>query len=377
MPEPAEILSVAFQRASASLNVAIIDNPDVVENVEFVCRNVQNRAGARLLLAALLAKLHNPAIDIRKPYTEIGDSDAYSGRTYDEAFISAFINLHNLPCNPTTAFLTPALRNRNISLTPDVNLVGRPRSLYQAVLRLLDAVHTGEISPADLLSETVRWLLVVRNERRQRITSLLASLRTSDDSVPLSSEAIVSLIQQHLNSRRSSRLPVLVVAAAYKCASDRLQETALPLESHTSADEQTGALGDVQIALIGDDAVATAYEMKTRRVTREDIDRALQKIASVGVAIDNYLFITTDVIDDRVQEYARSIYDRTGGIEMAVLDCIGFLHHFLHLFHRLRADYLEAYQELVLDEPDSAVSQPLKESFLALRQAAESDAGEA
>ena len=377
MPEPAEILGVAFQRASASLDVAIVDNPDVVESVEFVCRNVQNRAGARLLLATLLAKLHNPEIDIRKPYTEIGDSDAYSGRTYDESFISAFINLHNLPCNPTTAFLTPALRNRNVSLTPDVNLVGRPPRLYQAVLQLLDAVHIGEISPADLMSETVRWLLVVRNERRQRITSLLASLRTSDDSVPLSSEAIVSLIQQHLNSPRSSRLPVLVVAAAYKCTSERLQERALPLESHTSADEQTGALGDVQIALIGDDAVATAYEMKTRRVTREDIDRALQKIASVGAAIDNYLFITTDVIDDSVQEYARSIYDQTGGIEMAVLDCIGFLHHFLHLFHRLRADYLEAYQELVLDEPDSAVSQPLKESFLALRQAAESDAGEA
>ncbi len=34
--------------------------------------------------------------------------------------------------------------------------------------------------------------------------------------------------------------------------------------------------------------------------------------------------------------------------------------------------FLEAYQELVLEEPESAVSQPLKEAFLALRQAAES-----
>jgi DNA adenine methylase len=33
---------------------------------------------------------------------------------------------------------------------------------------------------------------------------------------------------------------------------------------------------------------------------------------------------------------------------------------------------LEAYQQLVLAEPDSAVSQPLKEAFLALRQASES-----
>ncbi|MEH2008009.1 hypothetical protein [Nostoc sp.] len=35
--------------------------------------------------------------------------------------------------------------------------------------------------------------------------------------------------------------------------------------------------------------------------------------------------------------------------------------------------FLEAYQQLVLDESDSAVSQPLKEAFLALRQAAESN----
>lgn len=67
-----------------------------------------------------------------------------------------------------------------------------------------------------------------------------------------------------------------------------------------------------------------------------------------------------------------AVYARTGGIEFVVLDCIGFLRHFLHLFHRLRMQFLEAYQELVLAEDESAVRQPLKEAFLALRIAAES-----
>jgi hypothetical protein len=44
----------------------------------------------------------------------------------------------------------------------------------------------------------------------------------------------------------------------------------------------------------------------------------------------------------------------------------------LHLFHRLRKDFLDHYQVLVLKEASSAVSQSLKEAFLALRQAAES-----
>lgn len=109
-----------------------------------------------------------------------------------------------------------------------------------------------------------------------------------------------------------------------------------------------------------------------KRVTIDDIDAAVTKIAKAPKRINNYLFVTTDKIDPDVSEYAAKFYEETGGIEIAILDCIGFLRHFLHLFHRVRVDYLNAYQKLVLDEPNSAVSQSLKEAFLALRQSAES-----
>jgi DNA adenine methylase len=115
--------------------------------------------------------------------------------------------------------------------------------------------------------------------------------------------------------------------------------------------------------------------MKTRRVTREDIHLALQKLNTSGQRTDNYIFITTEFIDADVLTYAQSLYDETGGIEFVILDCIGFIRHFLHLFHRLRTDFLETYQALILAEPQSAVSQPVKEAFLAMRQAAESGMG--
>ena len=113
--------------------------------------------------------------------------------------------------------------------------------------------------------------------------------------------------------------------------------------------------------------------MKKKRVTIDDIDLALNKIAAAKTRIHNYLVVTTESIDVPVRDYAREAYERTGGTEVAVLDCLGFLRFFMHLFHRLRIAYLDAYQELVLSEPESAVSQPLKEAFLALRQAAEAD----
>jgi hypothetical protein len=146
----------------------------------------------------------------------------------------------------------------------------------------------------------------------------------------------------------------------------------LPLNSHNAADLQTGSIGDVEVCLVGDDNVVTAYEMKMKRVTIDDIDGAINKIVKASQRIHNYIFITTEKIDPETAEYALKFYEETGGIEIVILDCIGFLRHFLHLFHRLRTDYLNTYQTLVLEEPDSAVSQSLKEAFLALRQSAES-----
>ncbi len=324
-------------------------------------------------MACLLAKINKTSVDVRKPYTEIGGPDAFSGRSYDEKYITAFKNKHDLPCNDTTAFLTPALRNRNAALTPDLNLVGRPPQLYQAVIDLLDDVHNNRVSADDLLAETVRWLLIVRNERRQRIESLIEGLKTTEDAVPLSSEDIVNLIEQHMSLKGTSRLPVLVVTAAYHAAENHLREYVLKLHSHTAADLQTGALGDVEITLVDDNKIVTSYEMKDKRVTKEDIDRALQKISETGNRVDNYIFITTDKIEDDVQDYALSLYNETSGIEFVILDCIGFIRHYLHLFHRLRTDFLEAYQALILKEPQSSVSQPIKEVFLSMRQAAEVD----
>ncbi|MBI4669474.1 MAG: restriction endonuclease, SacI family [Elusimicrobia bacterium] len=371
MEKPTNILNIALARAAKRLSKPFFVDREILHKIESVSRNIHNRAGVRLLMSCLLAKLDNPKVDVRKPYTEIGDKDSFSGRTYDETYIGNFIAKHRLPCNPTTAFLTPALRNQNIMLTPKLNLVGRPPEVYQDVLELLDLVHKKTIAANLLLAETMRQLIIVRDENQKRIKSLLKNLRNTG-SIPLSGEDIINLIQQHLDCKGSSRLPVLIVAAAYHTIGVCIRERVLPLQSHNSADRQTGALRDLQITLIDENNIITSYEMKMKKVTIDDIDVALQKIRSAKRKIDNYIFITTDVIDDGVKKYAKSLYEQTGGIEIVILDCIGFLRHFIHLFHRFRLQYIDEYQKLVMLEPDSAVSQPLKEAFLVLRQTAES-----
>jgi hypothetical protein len=107
----------------------------------------------------LLAKVHRPELDIRKPYTEIGTEDSYSGRTYDERYISSFIQRHKLPCNSTTAFLTPAFRTNNQPLEANVQLHGKPREPYDAFINLLQLVQNGSLNAQELLTEIIRQLL--------------------------------------------------------------------------------------------------------------------------------------------------------------------------------------------------------------------------
>ena len=211
---------------------------------------------------------------------------------------------------------------------------------------------------------------VSSNEAPVRLESLEKGLQEEAGDLSLSSEDTVRLIEQHLALKHSSRLPVLVVAAAYRAASEKLGENVLRLNAHTAADSQTGALGDVEITLAGDDKVITTYEMKDKPVSTGDIDIAVQKIAN-GAELQNYIFVTTAPIDSAVREYANQQYGELGGVEVAVLDCVGFLRHFLHMFHRLRTGFLDEYQSLVLSQPESAVNQALKEAFLALRRAAQ------
>ncbi|MBX3051531.1 MAG: restriction endonuclease, SacI family [Caldilineaceae bacterium] len=329
-----------------------------------------------MILTCTLAKIHNPDVDIRKPYTEIGTSDSFSGRAeYDEKYVGPFAAQYNLPVNLTTAFLTPGFRTINVPLALPLTISGRPKRMYIDTIDLLGYVHSGQLAPQELMDEAIRQLLILKQEQDERRKQLLENLRTSSNGIPLSAEEIVTLISQHLRSPRSSRLPVLVVAAAYHCAASQLGETLRPLFAHNAANLQTGALGDIEITLVNDEEIVTCYEMKAKEVTRSDIDAAIAKLSSTQTRIDNYIFITTGQIDSDVADYAVSLYRATDGIEFIILDCIGFLRHFLHLFHRLRIEFLDAYQSLVLNEPDSAVNQPLKELFLTLRQAAEVDSG--
>lgn len=365
---PASILELALHRASSATG-SLLSREDLSERVSLVATS-RIRAGVRVILAGCLAKIHDPALDVRKPFTELGDG-SYSGRTYDERYVIGFINANRLPCNSTTAFLTPALRTKPVLLARGTQLGGRGREPYESVIEILESIESGELDAKDVLAETIRLLIRIRDEREARLESLKGEIRAGGQIVALSTEDMVGVLTQLFSLKGTSRLPVLVVAAAYQCAEKTLGERVLPLHWHNAADAMTGSLGDIEIALVSEDRIVTVYEMKDKEIVRADLERAVQKVSESGGKIDNYIFITTRNTPSEVLEQALALYAETGGTEFAILDCIGFLRHFLHIFHRLRASYLESLQSLILVEPESSVSHELKEAFLTLRRLAE------
>jgi hypothetical protein len=86
-----------FAEAEKSPESWSIADRAIADRIEFVATCLANRAGVRLIMSCMLAKIDNPAVDPREPITEIASETCFSGRSYDEQFLTAFITEHKRP----------------------------------------------------------------------------------------------------------------------------------------------------------------------------------------------------------------------------------------------------------------------------------------
>ncbi|GHF91390.1 DNA methyltransferase [Deinococcus ficus] len=350
-------------------NIQIIENQDINSLIKDVAYCSANRGIVRILLACLIAKYSNSSYNACEPYTKISSGTSFSGRDIDQDIVKDLYHKYGLPINKTTGFLSPAWRNHSKRLSSDSPPEGRPIEVYKKAIKILELVESGEVDAYSVLIETIKQLKLLKMENEHKLSEAVDKIKNLEESniIELSSEDIVNIIEQHIQSKGASRLPVIAIAAIYNTMKDILGEEILPLNSHNAADSQTGSLGDVEVTLIGSSKIVTAYEMKHKKVTQEDIDLAVEKISSAKSKIDNYIFITTKEIDKDVSDYSKSMYDKTKGVEFVILDCIGFLRYFLHLFHRHRGQFLARYEDLLNSEADSAINPVLKQMFFVLK----------
>ncbi len=139
--------------------------------------NSKVAALSRLLLSCLSAKVANPLVKVTMPYTAIAKPGSFSGRTVDEGPVERFRSTHALPLNSTTAFLTPALRNRNMPLAKGQELEGKDRESYRAAVDLLLAVDAHSIGASEALQALLWHLLEKQAVREAGLRQALQGLK--------------------------------------------------------------------------------------------------------------------------------------------------------------------------------------------------------
>lgn len=175
---------------------------------------------------------------------------------------------------------------------------------------------------------------------------------------------IIDILQRHFEYKYSchgaARLPTLAVYAAYKCMMNEVarykDKTLAPLEAHTSADSQSGQIGDIQI----NNADGTAFEgveIKHKiQITPDLVRHAYTKLMMYRT--NRYYLLTTANMDaadwDAINEEIKAIR-RNHGCQVIVNGVYSSLKYYLRLLND-PADFIDNYVELL--KADEAVKYP-------------------
>lgn len=307
-----------------------------------VARAETNKGLIAVLVTLIAHKIFNPQQDVRFHQAQL--SGGFAGRGVDSAYVTPFMKEKDFPAMAESGWLTRSLEQAH-PYTLDYPGKIRPPEIKTAFLELVDAVQSGRID-AEATLRHVFMLLV-----KQRDASVVELAKPHK----LSIARIIALIERHFEYRYTcpgaSRLPVLALYAVYeclfKCDSRYAQKTLCPLESHNSADAQSGRIGDIDI----NNADGSAYEgIEVKHgipITRQLVADAYEKFKKHGT--DRYYLLTTasmdaadwEAIDDEIERIARM-----HGCQVIVNGVYSTLRYYLRIVPDT-AEFIDRYVELM------------------------------
>lgn len=207
-----------------------------------VLRSESSKAVMTVLITLCTHKIVKPEQDIR--YHQAKLTSGFSGRTIDYKYITPFMKSVNFPAMKESGWLTRSLEQSQ-AFTLNFNGPIKNKALKTAFLQLIDKVQCQGTSAEEVLLYTFKLLI----KQRDSLNIELAKPHS------LSIAAIIKLLEKHFTyhytTHGASRLPTLAVYAAYQCMMTQVErykgKVLCPLESHNSADSQSGRIGDIDI----------------------------------------------------------------------------------------------------------------------------------
>jgi hypothetical protein len=303
--------TVARQLLEEAFTEATTDIPhglrDAIERV--IASRTQ--AYREVLIGCCLARLLNPAIDVRRPYVQQGES-AYNGRTLDEQVINPFLQHHEIPAS-RGPFLS--VFRRNATFTEEFKAGLRDRAGFDALLVFLNHLEQADSGTARLyLTHLLSGLI------RLRDASNIALLRIQR----LSLEQYQTLITGLLRVPSGGRVPVLLAVAMFQTLKE-----AFGLDWHIEwqginvSDRASDVAGDITIR--SGDSTFLAIEITERPIDRSRVEATFRAKILVH-QLQDYMFLHGDAAPaDDAQQLAARYFAQ--GHDIIFIHVRDWLHH--------------------------------------------------
>jgi DNA (cytosine-5)-methyltransferase 1 len=335
---PIEIMEAAYERAkNQSLDDLLYGLPDdCVRDLKVIVANGETqKAVLGVTYTSLVYKIYAPKQDIRKH--QEGMKGGYSGRTFDTKYVTPFLK-SKFPhfAMAESAWLTRSLEQPHPF---NLNFPGKIRNekLKAAFLYTLDRVQTD----SKLASPMLVALMGLMLETTVKDDALFASVNISRD---ITIARILDAISSHISYDYgrgivgTARLPVLAIYSVYNLLMPDVNrysgKALMPLESHTSPDLRSKAMGDIDIGN-PDRSPFEAVEIKHNKpITVDMVGAAYRKYKNT--AMDRYYILTTNepnFIDYESVKHETEKYKRIHPCEIIVNGVIPSLKYYMRLMN--------------------------------------------
>ena len=355
-----ETLENIYQKALAELsdgNGAADIPAETAAQIELLVSRAETNKGLIAVLTTLLThKIVDAGQDIR--YHQAQLENGFAGRGVDTNIVTPFMKRVHFPAMAESGWLTRSLEQPH-PYTLDYPGKIKPEAVKSAFLRIIDQVQTRGTAPDKVLLYFFKLLI----RQRDALNIELAKPHS------LSIADIVKLLERHFTHKYpcagASRLPTLAVYAAYQCMMGQVSryrdKTLCPLESHNSADAQSGRIGDIDVNSANGNAFEGVEIKHEIPITRQFVADAYEKFKVYPT--DRYYLLTTADMGaadwDAIEEEVTRIR-RIHGCQVIVNGVYSTLKYYLRLLED-PAEWIDRYVELL--KIDETVKFPHKEAW--------------
>lgn len=350
-----EILAKAYEVAQ-NLDFSTVSNL-IKQDVDVLIDKIDsNKSLVSALVTSLVKKIHEPKQDIRLHRTDF--ENGYSARVLDTQVISPFFK-DNFPkyANKESSFLTLATRER-IKWTKDEgdNLKIRDKKLKACFLNIFEQIEAKQANPTAYLQYIFAKLIALSKIEQALFES--TNLQT-ENLETLNIHLIIKMLQEHFDTKQSSRLPVVAIYAIYEILLPKFErykdKKLVILQVHTSSDKH--GFGDIEIYTTDNqpfEIVEIKHNIPIDKYLIFDIAKKTQHIK-----IDRYYILTTFLggfasaeSEKEVTEYILEL-KKTQGIDIIANGIITTLKYYLRFIDNYQ-EFIDVYtQNLIKDAKNS------------------------